>query len=784
MREELQVVMGKSSLLNSLLDCPNLTSTHNGGKACTCVATEYHYRQGDDCVIKVERYSLDEIRKQVKDLLLSYRHFHLHGNDPDARVVEELLDEEDRRAPENRARLAIDTFKAMFCRRMRDEAFLLANPEEEVLGTMYQWLEEAEELLTDEENITAALGECAGILSRLTSEAPSADGPAVWPFIKKIKLFVDAHILSKGLILVDLPGLSDVNSARRDITERYILRCDEIFIVCMMGRAVTDRSVEGIFDLAQHKDKSNIGIICTNSDHFKPEEERDNCRDVQMRIMIEHKIGACIRDREIIQSIDEYLDAEDNSNAEITAEKRNAQTSFFMQKRKAERQLEQHEFNLKKYLMEVRAQRISDELREKYGDRTSSRNLAVFFVSNTMYWDNRQKLRDRAVPWLELSGILAVRRHCMGMVSESQFALASKFLRDEVGALLSDVELWVRSGAESTTAERRRLVREVLEVVERQMTSSLLRRTSELNTISKDFDKEFDDNLYGPGRGQVDAWGAAAAGECWQWEGWLHRTSSQYTYAQFCRETAIDTLYLESYTAFCSKFGQHKTKTVGAHCWNEKIMKAMNASMEPSWSALSRSSETRMESITSIVTRFMNWAVEYLEAELHHSQDSFEILAEGLTSRERLLVTAIEKVWNDFDNNLRLLRGKATKPTRTSFIGQGMEDAYQAASHESGDHPDARRKYRITNTASSPHLFLTILQNSRTEFHDLTSTLQRQVRETVAVHAASVVETLNIVRGENAAREADGDPAFRARIEGEARRVKEAMDGLITAAGV
>ncbi|KAI0449169.1 hypothetical protein F5B21DRAFT_63268 [Xylaria acuta] len=221
-----------------------------------------------------------------------------------------------------------------------------------------------------------------------------------------------------------------------------------------------------------------------------------------------------------------------------------------------------------------------------------------------------------------------------------------------------------------------------------------------------------------------------------------------------------------------------------AHCWNEEIIKAMNASMEPSWNALSRSSETRMESITSIVTGFMNWAMEYLEAELHDLPDSFEILTEALTSRGSLLVAAIENAWNDFDNNLSLLQRDATKPMRTSFIGRGMEEACQAANHESGGGAHTRRKSHITNTASSPHLFLTILQTSRTEFHALTSTLERRVRETVAEHAASVVETLDIVRGEDAAREADGDPAFRARVEREVGRVRGVMRGLIAAGGI
>lgn len=62
------------------------------------------------------------------------------------------------------------------------------------------------------------------------------------------------------------PGLHDLNSARRNITERYLLHCDEIFAVCNIGRAVTDAGVASVFELAKKAKLSNVGIICTKSD--------------------------------------------------------------------------------------------------------------------------------------------------------------------------------------------------------------------------------------------------------------------------------------------------------------------------------------------------------------------------------------------------------------------------------------------------------------------------------------------------------------------------------------
>lgn len=67
------------------------------------------------------------------------------------------------------------------------------------------------------------------------------------------------------LILLPL-GLRDLNSARRNTTERYLLECDEIFVVAVEGRATTDEGVQSVIELAKKARLSNVGIVCTKSD--------------------------------------------------------------------------------------------------------------------------------------------------------------------------------------------------------------------------------------------------------------------------------------------------------------------------------------------------------------------------------------------------------------------------------------------------------------------------------------------------------------------------------------
>ncbi len=80
------------------------------------------------------------------------------------------------------------------------------------------------------------------------------------------RVYCNAYILSKGLILVDLPGLRDLNTARRRITETYMREVDEIFAVCQIARAATDAGVLAVFELARRANLQNISVICTKSD--------------------------------------------------------------------------------------------------------------------------------------------------------------------------------------------------------------------------------------------------------------------------------------------------------------------------------------------------------------------------------------------------------------------------------------------------------------------------------------------------------------------------------------
>lgn len=72
------------------------------------------------------------------------------------------------------------------------------------------------------------------------------DGPAFWPLIRQVQVKCNAAALSTGAILVDLPGVADANAARNNIAKDYMKKCDCIWILAPITRAVDDKTARGM----------------------------------------------------------------------------------------------------------------------------------------------------------------------------------------------------------------------------------------------------------------------------------------------------------------------------------------------------------------------------------------------------------------------------------------------------------------------------------------------------------------------------------------------------------
>jgi hypothetical protein len=408
-------------------------------------------------VVHVDYFSVEELKMQYEELLRAHRDFNLLSKDQRSSDESDVVTN-DKHQLQKKSILATATFEASFGERLSEmPGILLSVPFERAIAKMVEW---SSQLLPQaEQRSFSRIEECCSWSRELVSETESASSSGnvrrSWPFIQKVRVYLKAYILSKGLIIADLPGLRDLNSARQAITERYIRQCHQIFVVAKIDRAITDESIKQIFDLARRVELSKVDIVCTRSEEIQPREaihdwpaQRVRIEELQTSIATAEKEMESLKEE--IEDLEEYGDLTHGEERQLLDLQRD--------RRKTERTKENYDLKLKQFIVKLRNGKVSRDLRQQYRNHPIATSLSIFCVSNSTYWDNREKPSDVALPYLKFSGIIDLRRYCIGVVAQSRLEATRKFIKDEIPALLGSIELWIDAGSGNASAESKQKV--------------------------------------------------------------------------------------------------------------------------------------------------------------------------------------------------------------------------------------------------------------------------------------------------------------------------------------
>jgi hypothetical protein len=124
---------------------------------------------------------------------------------------------------------------------------------------------------------------------------------------------------------------------------------------------------------------------------------------------------------------------------------------------------------LHQHIVTVRNGKVSKKLRTDYRDHPAGKDLSIFCVSNSLYRDFRDKPVSVSLPSLQLSGIMELRRHCIGIVAESHLRATAEYIRDQIPALFGSVELWIQAGSGNASAERKQQILEATSAIQHQL---------------------------------------------------------------------------------------------------------------------------------------------------------------------------------------------------------------------------------------------------------------------------------------------------------------------------
>jgi hypothetical protein len=191
---------GKSTLINSLLDAVGLCETGAEGRAVTSVVTEFHWKQEinpQPFSIEVEYLTQAGIEELVAELVWDYRQPLMVSDGEDISQDRELA---------QRRRVALSALEAAFrhhndLRAVCDQGCEV--PNDAVTAKLVEWTRELQWPTSGVEGRWLAdamsVEECNDLTEIFTKDS-------FWPFVKVIRIHMQAEVLRNGIVLVDLPG--------------------------------------------------------------------------------------------------------------------------------------------------------------------------------------------------------------------------------------------------------------------------------------------------------------------------------------------------------------------------------------------------------------------------------------------------------------------------------------------------------------------------------------------------------------------------------------------------
>ncbi|KAF7544840.1 hypothetical protein G7046_g9700 [Stylonectria norvegica] len=227
---------GKSGIINSLLDIPGLAPTEAVGSRCTSVVTEYRQKPKqfrDPIVIEVDFLESCEMEEMVSQLLETSQRAYDECN---LNCCRESLHAE-----------AWSALQAAFSHQpLFDESYLFRNTSDDAFqrrkSQLVQWASELKSTLRGHEGLgewvfgAKTSEECCKLLQDVTQGR-------YYPFIRLIRIYVDAEILKNGIVLVDFPETMNSTLAKCHSMEDYLKKCGNVLIAAKMSEAATDSTL-------------------------------------------------------------------------------------------------------------------------------------------------------------------------------------------------------------------------------------------------------------------------------------------------------------------------------------------------------------------------------------------------------------------------------------------------------------------------------------------------------------------------------------------------------------
>jgi len=249
-------------------------------------------------------------------------------------------------------------------------------------------------------------------------------------------------------------GLQDTNLARVRATQTYLMRCDYVFIVAGISRAITDQSLKSSLYsiLSRHVPleweesaggSMKLAVVCTKSEvtallcslpNVSPTTEF--YQDINQKTARREFCGPNKRIPEsVMNQIDRDIekakaDGDKAHKKELKRKSVGPATEYASGSRARRQQF---------LLVDARNNHVKEGLQAAYASKVPGGRLQVFCVSNTTY---EKFSRKGHVDMVRASGIPQLRQFCHSVTARARLLETKHFLQSKLSSLLNSINLW------------------------------------------------------------------------------------------------------------------------------------------------------------------------------------------------------------------------------------------------------------------------------------------------------------------------------------------------------
>ncbi|KAH8688415.1 hypothetical protein BGZ61DRAFT_353751 [Ilyonectria robusta] len=665
---------GKSSLINSLLHVPEIAQTGDIGSACTSVVTEYRQKKAEHVApitIEVEYLSASGMKELVTELLWSYRQLYLPGVESDETPEQDYaryMRESDQAWSALQSAFRHQRqFTKEFLRDMSEGAL------EKITNQVLQWVSDIEWPSGGNDGFWVSTAQTAEECCNKTKVFMQ---DKYWPFTKIIRVYLNSQVLKTGVVLADLPGLQDTNMARVRATQDYLIKCDNIFIVAKISRAITDQSLKSslFWVISRHVpmewEKSGgknfkLAVVCTKSEEINQRTARTEFCGPNKRIL-----------PETMEKLDKEIE---------TAKAAGDRVAKKTAKRRQER-----------ILMQARNDYVKEGLQRTYAADMEGGALNVFCVSNTMYQKYCPKGNTESVI---ASGIPDLRHFCHSMTADAQLGESKHFLRSKLSTLINSLELWTNSHQNTQLEEEVDLAESIYD----DLNSVIREFPKSVTAFREGFNTCFQEQIMDLLAKRDQHWEQVASGEGRKWHSW-HWTQ---------------------YRAWCRNNGNHQTAGRDHEDWNAKIIWKMRMELEYQWDLV----EDEVPEVFSVLLDATKSLLERLKMTIqgYATSDCVTPLVSSIDFQIQNLEYLIKREERTFVGEVKSIRRYASESNSNSYILKEMVPSYRSASSQSGIGMAARQRGIVQGHIEDGSLFPNLGISISTSMEELITSTENKL---------------------------------------------------------